>query len=154
MPHSFRSKSSAVERREVTSCGQNGPVKAHQTLIDELEAVVVNRSIGSRADVLRRVTDLFVTGSDRFNDEQRALFDDVMGRLVDEIESSARAAFGERLAAIAGAPAKVSRALALDDSIEVAGPLLARSEQLDDETLIEGAKTKSQEHLLAISRRK
>ena len=154
MPHSFQSESSGVERREVASGGQNGPVKAHQTLIDELETVVANRNIGSRADVLRRVTDLFVTGSDRFNDDQRALFDDVMGRLVDEIESSARAAFGARLAAIAGAPPKVSRALALDNSIKVAGPLLARSEQLDDETLIEGAKTKSQEHLLAISRRR
>jgi uncharacterized protein (DUF2336 family) len=154
MPHNFRLELSAVERREIASGDQNDPVKAHQTLIDELEAVIANRNIGSRADVLRRVTDLFVTGSDRFNDDQRALFDDVMGRLVDEIESSARAAFGERLAAIAGAPPKVSRALALDDSIEVAGPLLARSEQLDDETLIEGAMTKSQEHLLAISRRK
>ena len=36
----------------------------------------------------------------------------------------------------------------------MAGPLLAQSEQLDDETLIECAKNKSQEHLLAISRRK
>ena len=77
-----------------------------------------------------------------------------MGRLVDEIESSARAKFGAQIATIADAPPKVSRTLALDDLIEVAGPLLAQSEQLDDETLIECAKNKSQEHLLAISRRK
>jgi len=44
--------------------------------------------------------------------------------------------------------------LALDDSIQVAGPLLALSDQLDDETLITSAKIKSQEHLLAISQRK
>ena len=123
-------------------------------MIDELEAVIVNRNIGSRVDVLRRITDLFVVGSGHYSDEQRALFDDVMGRLVDEIESSARAAFGARIATLADAPPKVSRALALDDSIEVAGPLLAQSEQLDDETLVESAKTKSQGHLLAISRRK
>jgi uncharacterized protein (DUF2336 family) len=46
------------------------------------------------------------------------------------------------------------RALALDDAIEVAGPVLTQSEQLDDSTLIEGARAKSQDHLLAISRRK
>lgn len=87
-------------------------------------------------------------------DEQKALFDEVMGRLVEEIDISARAAFGARLATIINAPKKTSRTLALDDTIEVAGPLLAHSEQLDDETLIRGAKTKSQDHLLAISRRK
>jgi uncharacterized protein (DUF2336 family) len=154
MPRNFGPESNAVERRKVSYGGQDALVKAHQTLIGELEAVLVNRNIGSRADVLRRVTDLFVTGSDRFNGEQRALFDDVMGRLVDEIESSARAEFGERLSTISNAPPRVCRVLALDDSIEVAGPLLAHSDQLNDETLIAGAKTKSQEHLLAISRRK
>ena len=35
----------------------------------------------------------------------------------------------------------------------MAGPLLAKSEHINDETLIVGAKTKSQEHLLAISQR-
>jgi uncharacterized protein (DUF2336 family) len=154
MPRSSGSQSNAGGRRKITFGGQRGFANAHQTLIDELEAVVASRSIGSRADILRRITDLFVAGSGHFDDEQRALFDDVMGRLVDEIESSARAAFGERLAAIDSAPLKVSRALALDDSIEVAGVLLARSEQLDDETLIAAAETKSQEHLLAISQRK
>ena len=154
MPHSLKSESCAVDRRHRTSGDQDVLATARQTLIDELEAVVVHSNISSRADVLRRVTDLFVTGSDCVNSEQLTLFDDVMVRLIKEIESSARAAFGERLATIANAPPKVSCLLALDDSAEVAGPLLAHSDHLDDETLIAGAKTKSQEHLLAISRRK
>ena len=143
----------AVERYATAPDEQSGLVKTHQTLIDEFSAGVASRDIGSRAEVLRRITDLFVTGAERFNDEQRALFDDVMGRLVVEIDSAARAAFGERIAGVPGAPPNVSRALALDDLIEVAGPLLARSEQLDDKTLVKIALTKSQEHLLAISRR-
>ena len=154
MPHSRKLESGAVDRRHRTSGDQDVLATARQTLIDELEAVVVHSNISSRADVLRRVTDLFVTGSDCVNSEQLTLFDDVMVRLIKEIESSARAAFGERLATIANAPPKVSCLLALDDSAEVAGPLLAHSDHLDDETLIAGAKTKSQEHLLAISRRK
>ena len=139
----------------------NSEIKSHiesdsrqQTLIDELEAAVANRNIGSRADVLRQITDLFVVGSSQYDAEQIALFDDVMGRLVEEIDSSARAAFGERISKIANAPINVSRRLALDNSIEVAGQVLTHSNQLDDTTLIAGAKTKSQEHLLAISRRK
>jgi len=151
MPRNFEG---AAERRRSASGGQGAVSAERKSLIDELEAAVAQRNIGSRADVLRRVTDLFVTGCERLDAEQKALFDDVMGRLVGEIESSARAAFGERLVSIANAPPKVSRVLALDDSIEVAGPVLAHSDQLDDETLITGAKTKGQEHLLAISRRK
>ena len=94
MPGHIRPLSNAVERRKITSDGEIVPGTEHQTLIDELEAVIVDRNIGSRVEVLRRVTDLFVAGSGHYSDEQRALFDDVMGRLVDEIESSARAKFG------------------------------------------------------------
>ena len=144
----------AVNRRSSTSSDREVFSASHPTLIDELEAAIAQNNVKLCADLLRRVTDLFVSSSDRLNDEQRALFDDVMGRLVDEIENSARAEFGERIAKIANAPPKISRVLALDDSIEVAGPLLTHSEQLDDKTLIRGAKTKSQQHLLAISRRK
>ena len=45
------------------------PKMRTMSLIDELENVVAHRNIGSRADVLRKVTDLFVAGCDRFDDE-------------------------------------------------------------------------------------
>jgi uncharacterized protein (DUF2336 family) len=142
-----------MNRPNIQFHGRAGASAARQSLIDELEAAFAGRDIDARVDILRRVTDLFVVGSEQFGGEQLSLFDDVMCRLIDEIGRSARAAFGERLAPIANAPPMVSRKLALDDSIDVAGPLLQRSEQLDDETLIAGAMTKSQQHLLAISRR-
>ena len=44
--------------------------------------------------------------------------------------------------------------LARDDDIEVAGPVLTQSNRLDDDTLIEAARNKSQAHLMAISNRK
>jgi uncharacterized protein (DUF2336 family) len=142
-----------MNRPNIPFYARAGVSATRQSLIDELEAAFASRDIEARVDILRRVTDLFVVGSEQFAGEQLALFDDVMCRLIDEIGRSARAAFGERLAPIANAPPLVSRKLALDDSIDVAGPLLLCSEQLDDETLIAGAKTKSQRHLLAISRR-
>jgi len=59
-----------------------------------------------------------------------------------------------RLAPIPNAPSNITRILANDDEIRVAYPILAQSERLDDEALVQTARTKSQEHLLAISRRK
>ena len=124
-----------------------------ENLIDQLEEVIAGKDIGRRAAMLRRVTDLFVLGSGKLSDEQIALFDDVMGRLVDEIEIAARAAFGQVLARLPDAPPNIVRRLALDDAIVVAEPILSHSVRVDNTTLVEGARTKSQEHLLAISRR-
>jgi uncharacterized protein (DUF2336 family) len=129
-------------------------MNVRQTLIEELEAAIANSDVRQRADVLRRVTDLFAAGSSGYSKEQVALFDDVMCRLVDEVESSARATFGKRLAAMEKAPPNLVRTLALDDSIDVAGPILAGCEAIDEASLIESAKTKGQDHLLAISQRR
>jgi uncharacterized protein (DUF2336 family) len=123
-------------------------------LINDLEDAIAHKDVAHRAETLRRLTDLFVLGSTRYSGEQIALFDDVMSRLIDEVEISARAAFGHRLATMPNAPPKVMRELAMDNAIEVAGPVLMHSEQIDDVTLVESARTKSQDHLLAISRRK
>jgi len=125
-----------------------------KSLISELEDAISHKDVAHRAETLRRLTDLFVLGSARYSGEQIALFDDVMSRLIDEVEVSARAAFGNRLAVVPNAPPKVIRELALDNAIEVAGPVLMHSEHVDEVTLVESAKTKSQDHLLAISRRK
>jgi uncharacterized protein (DUF2336 family) len=129
-------------------------MKATRSLINELEDAISHNDVAQRAQTLRRLTDLFVSGAAKYSGEQIALFDDVMSRLLEEVEVTARATFGRRLAAIPNAPAKVMRELALDNEIEVAGPVLTHSEQIDDMTLVESAKTKSQDHLLAISRRK
>ena len=154
MPHSVIPESAATEDRRNRNSGDQKAANCHQSLIDELEASISQKNIGSRAEILRQITDLFAAGSEHFDSEQMTLFDDVMSRLANEIEHSARVTFGETLASIANSPPKVTRTLALDDSIEVAGPVLRRSECLDDETLIVGAKTKGQDHLLAISQRK
>lgn len=128
--------------------------RPEQSLVDELETAIAGSDIGRRAAILRRVADLFASSSGNLSNEQTAMFDDVLHQLVDEIEISARACFAEYLAQSPVAPPRILRQLALDDVIDVAGPVLSRSEQLDDVTLAEGAKTKSQAHLLAISARK
>jgi uncharacterized protein (DUF2336 family) len=154
MPRDLTLQPQAMDDRRNRTSGDPKGTVGHQSLIDELEKSISQKNIGSRAEILRQITDLFVVGAEHFDSEQMLLFDDVMGRLVSEIEHSARVTFGETIAAIANSPPKVTRTLALDDSIDIAGPLLRRSDCLDDETLITGAKTKGQDHLLAISQRK
>ena len=129
-------------------------MNAQNSLIDDLEDILASKDISRRAEILRRVTDLFVVGSGNFAEDQVELFDNVMGKLLENIERSARARFGNRLARLSDAPPNTIRILASDDSIEVAGPVLLHSERLDDDTLIETARIKGQDHLLAISGRK
>jgi uncharacterized protein (DUF2336 family) len=124
------------------------------TLVDELEDALTNGEIRRRAGVLQRVTDLFVATSGTLSDTQIALFDDVMIRLLEEVDTESRVLFGQRVAGMAAVPSGVVRELALDASIAVAGPILTGSDQLHEDVLVESAMTKSQDHLLAISKRR
>jgi len=130
------------------------PAKAPDNLLDELQATLAHGTVARRVEALRRVTDLFLNGPVDYSDEQINLFDDVFQCLMHHIETSAKALLANRLAAVDTAPPMTIRALAFDDIIEVAGPVLTQSNRLDDETLIETARSKSQAHLLAISNRK
>lgn len=121
--------------------------------LSELEEALAHGPADRRAKTLRRVTDLFVFGSSHFSGDHVALFDGVFNHLIADIETSARAALADRLAALQNAPPAVIRTLAFDDEINVAGPVLASSGQLDNASLVENARTKSQDHLLAISKR-
>jgi uncharacterized protein (DUF2336 family) len=125
-----------------------------ESLLDELQATLAHGTVARRVETLRRVTDLFVDGAVDFSDAQIGLFDDVFRCLMEHIETSAKALLSNRLAAIDIAPPLTIRALAFDDLIEVAAPMLSRSERIDDETLIETARNKSQAHLMAISVRR
>ncbi|MDI1264474.1 MAG: DUF2336 domain-containing protein [bacterium] len=130
------------------------PVISPGNLLDELQSTLAHGTVARRVETLRRVTDLFINGAVDYSDEQIGLFDDVFQCLIDEIETSARSLLANRLAPVDTAPPRIIRALAFDDVIEVAGPVLSQSCRLDDKTLIENARSKSQAHLMAISTRK
>jgi uncharacterized protein (DUF2336 family) len=124
------------------------------SLLDELQTTLAHGTVARRVETLRRVTDLFINGAVDYSDEQIALFDDVFHCLMHHIEASAKALLANRLAPIDTAPPLTIRALAFDDLIEVAAPVLSQSERLDDDALIETARSKSQAHLMAISTRR
>ena len=130
------------------------PAAASENLLDELQSALAHGTVSRRVETLRRVTDLFHNGAVDYSDEQIELFDDVFQCLIQHIEVSAKALLANRLAPIDTAPPLTIRTLAFDDVIEVAGPVLSQSNRLDDAALIEAARSKSQAHLMAISKRK
>jgi uncharacterized protein (DUF2336 family) len=123
-------------------------------VIDELESALKSGSAERHNTILKSVTGLFLSGRERINDEITAVFDDVIVRLVDHVESRARVELSRDLAPVANAPNHVIQRLAADDDIAVAGPVLAQSTQLTDQNLVELAASKGQSHLSKIAERK
>ena len=123
------------------------------SLIAELEDAVQNSPLDKRIATLQRVTTLFLSNAEHFNDKQVDLFDDVLLHLITRVETKALAELSTRLAPAPNAPVGVVRHLAHHDDILVAGPVLSQSERLSTADLIEIARTKGQGHLLAISDR-
>jgi uncharacterized protein (DUF2336 family) len=128
-------------------------VDAQRSLIVDVEDAIASGSPDQRIDALRGVTDLFLTASERYSDAQLLVFDDVIGRLAERIEIRARIELARRLAPVANAPVTVIRSLAHDEAIEVAGPVLTQSPRLTEADLLACASGKSQDRLLALSKR-
>jgi uncharacterized protein (DUF2336 family) len=122
------------------------------SFLQELDIAVSRGSPESRERALWYATDLLIVG--RYTDDEIWMFGEIIGRLEQDIETAARAQLARRLARADNAPVKVISKLAFDDSIDVAGPVLRESSRLDTQTLVANARSKSQQHLLAISQRR
>jgi uncharacterized protein (DUF2336 family) len=122
------------------------------SLLAELEGAVSRGTAESCLKALWHATDILIAG--RYAEDQIWTFGEIIGRLAEEIEVVARARLANKLASSNNAPFNVIKKLAFDDSIDVAGPVLRQSERLDAKMLVENARCKSQQHLLAISKRK
>ena len=122
-----------------------------KSFLRDLDEAVSRGTPESRARALWHTTDLMVAG--RYSDDEIWTFGEVIGRLDDEIEVTARAQLAKRLARFEDAPVNIIHKLAFDDSIEVAGPILQQSGRLEPYALVANVCTKSQSHLLAISKR-
>ena len=123
------------------------------SLFDDLDAALQSGSSEKRVAMLRQVTDLFLTEANRLNEEQIGVFDGVLVQLIERIESKTLAEISERLAPTANAPVDLTRKLARHAEIGIARPILTNSSRLTTADLVEIAKTRSQDHLLAISER-
>jgi uncharacterized protein (DUF2336 family) len=123
-------------------------------LIAELDQVVTTGSSERRAQILRRITSLFLSGAARLGEEHIELFDDIFVRLMDCIDAPTLAAFSAMLSKQTSTPRHTVRRLAFDGDATVAGPVLLKSSALAEADLAEIAGSRGQAHLLAIAGRK
>jgi uncharacterized protein (DUF2336 family) len=119
----------------------------------EFAEAVAAKDDGARLATANRITDLFVAHAPSFSESHIELFEQVIGLLADAIEVRARARLSDRLADVPNAPSGVIRRFAKDD-IAVARPVLARSPQLTEADLIDAARSRGRDHMLAISERR
>jgi uncharacterized protein (DUF2336 family) len=122
------------------------------SFLQELDDAVLRGSAESCSRALWHATDLLIAG--RYTDDEIWMFGEIIGRLEQDISVGARAQLANRLARVDNAPTNIINKLAFDDSIDVAGPVLQQSERIDARALVANARSKSQLHLLAISKRK
>jgi uncharacterized protein (DUF2336 family) len=123
------------------------------TLIPGLDEIVRGGDPKRLAEVTRGITELFVRGAANFQPDHVDLFDRLLTGIAPRTETVARADLAERLSAIANAPPKLIGQLAREDDISIAGPVLRRSPVLAEQALVEIARMKGQDHLLAMTER-
>src|SRR6478736_287943 len=122
------------------------------SLLRDLESTMLRGSNDERADILSRLTDLFLATAIDMDEEQVGVFDAVIGRLSRAIELRARVELSERIAPVPNAPSGVVRQLALDE-IAVARAVLVQSPRLTDQDLVAVSAAKGRDHMLAITER-
>jgi uncharacterized protein (DUF2336 family) len=126
---------------------------AGYALVSGLDDVVRHGGPDKRAEMVRRISELFVQGAARFGADHVELFDGVLSRLLPEAGSDVRGELAARLAPLGNAPPGLIGQLVRDEDIGVSGALLRRSPMLDEATLVEIARMRGQTHLMAITER-
>jgi uncharacterized protein (DUF2336 family) len=124
---------------------------AAQPLLIELDTVLTRAPPAWRNTTLRRLTDLFLVDAASYSDDQVAVFDDVISRLIEKSDRRTLIDLSTRLAQVQNAPCRVVGTLARHADILIAGPMLEKSNVLTDADIVEIAdKERRDPNLLAM----
>lgn len=121
--------------------------------VQELKSLVDlarDKSKQSRSILVAAINDLYSDEEQLLSDRDRAIMLDIIRQLIHEVETSVRRSLAEHLATRADAPADLIATLA-NDEIEVAHPILVKSDVLKDPELIEIVQHRTMEHQVAIA---
>jgi len=105
-----------------------------------------------RRNLLSEITSIFLEDTGSYSDLENQYFGDIMSKVAFDLEREVREELANCLASENSAPRDLIMRLAQDD-ISVAKPIIEGSSILNDDDLVEIAKTKSQDHLMAMTRR-
>lgn len=129
------------------------PAPLSDSKLHHLIALAAEPSSTRRRELLREVTNLFFNGEAGHGGAEMALFDDVLSQLAGEMEEEVRIELAARMAAASTPPIRLLTSLAAD-TIAVAEPVLTGCAALPEAVQVELARTKGEDHLRALSRRK
>lgn len=105
---------------------------------------------GSKEALMENITDMFLSPDGRLNDHERVLMNDIMVKLLKNVEKKIRKGLSERLAESDEISIELVTMLA-NDHIEVARPVLEKSALLKDEDLVETIRNRTDSHRLSIA---
>lgn len=105
-----------------------------------------------RRELLRQITDVFLAKSEQRSETEAELFDEIVGAVAQDLEAQVRIELSRKVADSNGPLRRIARRLSMDD-IAVAGPVLERSRSLTETDLIEVIEAKSQDHMMAVTKR-
>jgi uncharacterized protein (DUF2336 family) len=120
--------------------------------VQSLLRLASDRSAIARSQLIHVISDMFLPENQRLTEHERALMQDILGKLVTSIEIDVRASLAEAVMRSHVDLPELERMLA-NDAIEVARPILEQSRVLADVDLITIIKQRTDEHRLAIAMR-
>lgn len=109
-------------------------------------------SSDKRRDLLREITGMLARDPGMQTLANCSAFDEIAVAVVADLESEARLEISRMFAQTTLPLGRTARQLAMDE-IGIARPVLEHSSALSDKDLVDVASTRSQEHLMAVSRR-
>ncbi len=127
------------------SAGQQGAL--------ELIKLAQEKSPSKRLALLRRISDDFAEATSEQSTTARYLLDEIVSRIVGQLHGEERVEASSSLSRMSRLPEDVARALASDEDIAVARPILQDYSGLSQTILVDVANTGSQAHLQAMAGR-
>jgi uncharacterized protein (DUF2336 family) len=124
------------------------PAKNFALLLD----LAKEGSSEKRRELLRQITDVFLAQPDLRSENESVLFDEIVGAVAADLETQVRIELSRKVSDSKAPLRRTARRLAMDD-IEVARPVLERSKSLTENDILDVIEAKSQDHMLAVTKR-
>jgi uncharacterized protein (DUF2336 family) len=105
-----------------------------------------------RRELLRQITDVFLADPPERSDRESLLFDEIVAAVSAVLETQVRVELAKKVAVSNVPVQRTARRLAMD-AIEVARPVIEHSKALTEADILDVIKEKSQDHMLAVTKR-
>jgi uncharacterized protein (DUF2336 family) len=112
-----------------------------------------DRSMAGRSQLVSAIGEMMADHGRVLTLHERALINDILKKLIQDVARPVRKALAEKLAASPNAPREVSALLASDE-FDIASPILLNSALLEDDDLMEVVRHRTISHRLAVAMRR